>query len=185
MEALLSRIPGEYLALAGFICIVVFVKDGIVHPARMDGKFAQLSATTHPKCQYVMLAIASLFYGTTGKVGDWLATLRGWLLDGFARGGEYLIGFGIGAAVFAVLIWVWIDIIVPGGLEPSGRAFDHFGMWVVSFMLFPMLSVVNPNISTTLFAVVFIGTWVFNKKHRSGGGNRSMAGAGAGGGRSF
>jgi hypothetical protein len=185
MEALLSQIPDSYLYFAGLICIALFLVYGVVLPLFEEGNFARASAGINPKGQYVFLAIASLVFGLSGKVGAWLATARGWLLDGFGSGLEYTLGIGAGWLIFVVAIVVWIDMIVPGGREPKGRPAEHFTLWLISFMLYPMLASVNPNVSMTMFAGFFIFMWWWNKKHRSGGGGRSMAGAGAGGGRSF
>lgn len=185
MEALLSQIPDSYLYFAGAICIALFIAYGLVLPLFEGGNFAQASASINPKGQYIFLAIASLVFGVSGHIGAWLATARGWILDGFGKGLEYGLGIGAGWVIFVVAIVVWIDMIVPGGREPKGLPREHFTLWVISFMLYPMLASVNPNVSMTLFAIFFVFMWWWNKKHRSGGGSRSMAGAGAGGARGF
>lgn len=183
MDALIGMIPDNFLYIAGLICIGWWIKDGIVLPALQGGNFAAASAASDPKWQYGALAIASFAFGTSGHVGSWLGTGRDWIMDGFSRGTEYAFGFVAAWLVLAVLIFIWIDLIVPGGREPTGRPAEHFLMWVISFMLFPMLATVNPTISSTMFVIAFIGRWIYNKKHRSGG--RSMAGAGRPGGNSF
>lgn len=187
MDQLIGLIPDNILYIVGALCLGWWIKDGIVHPLfnRGNGKFAAESASTDPKAQYAALAIASFVFGTAGHVGSWLATGRVWIMDGFSRGSEWAFGFSAAWLALVILILIWIDLIVPGGREPNGRPGQHFLMWIVSFMLFPMLATVNPTISSTVFAFAFVGIWVFNKKYRSGGGSRSGAMAGAGAGRSF
>jgi hypothetical protein len=183
MDRLIAQIPDTILYTAGALAIGIWFMYGVLHPLLRGGNFASTSASIHPKLQYSALAIASVAFGSSGHVGGWLATGREWITTGFSKGTEYAFGFSFAGLALAVLIFVWIDFMVPGGLEPSGRPIEHFGMWAVSLMLWPMLTTVSPTISTTIFTVVFIARWVWNKKQGGGGGSRSMAGAGAGGGR--
>lgn len=183
MDRLIAQIPDTFLYTAGALAVGFWFLYGVLHPLLRGGNFASTSASIHPKFQYTAAAVASVAFGSSGHVGSWLATGREWINDGFNRGTEYMFGFGLAGLALAVLIFLWIDFMVPGGLEPSGRPIEHFGMWAVSFMLWAMLTTVSPTISTTIFTVVFIGRWVWNKKH--GGGSRAGAMAGAGGGRGF
>jgi len=186
MNVLIELIPDTFLYVAAVIGLIIWLKDGIIHPLRIGGNFLEVSAATNPKGQYGGLAVASITIGSSGHVGAWLATARtalnGWVSVGFNWAFGSTVAVGI---LLAVFIWVWIDIMVPGGMEPKGRWWEHIGLWAISVSLWPTLHAVPPAISTNFFLLAFIGQWVYNKKFRSGGGSRAGAMAGSGGGRNF
>lgn len=149
-----------------------FLVHGIWHPWTDSGPFASATVRHHPKLQCVSLAIVGFgAVGTGGLIGGWIATARSWILDAATSSAEWAFG---GIAAFAVIVagvLIWIDYIVPEGLEPNGdKPAAHLAMWGVSLLLWPLMQLAFGVISPVWFLVFYVGIWVINKKLRSGRG---------------
>ena len=151
-----------------------FLVHGIWHPWTDNGSFASATVKHHPKLQCVSLAIVGFgavgtgAAGTGGLIGGWIATARAWILDAATGSAEWAFG---GIAAFAVIVagvLIWIDYIVPEGLEPNGdKPAAHLVMWGVSLLLWPLMQLAFGVISPIWFLVFYIGIWVINRKFRS------------------
>lgn len=146
-----------------------FLVHGIWHPWTDNGPFAAATVRHHPKLQCVALAIVGFgAVGTGGLIGGWIATARAWILDAATGSAEWAFGGIVAFAVIVAGVLIWIDYIVPEGLEPNGdKPTAHLVMWGVSLLLWPLMQLAFGVISPIWFLVFYIGIWVINKKLRS------------------
>lgn len=151
------------------IAIAVFASRGLWLPWQDKSKFADAAVKHAPKTQCV--ALAAIGYGLVGLDGTaagWFATGRAWILDSITSGASWALG-GVGVlaiGVFGALIWV--DYIVPGGLEPNqGKPVAHMIMWVNSLLLYPLLNLALGSVSLVTLAAVFAIGWFINVKFRT------------------
>lgn len=166
---LMDFITGHINWIVLAIAVAVFASRGLWLPWQDKDSFVKAAVKHAPKTQCV--ALAAIGYGLVGLDGtaaDWFTTGRAWILDSITSGASWALG-GVGVlaiGVFGALIWV--DYIVPGGLEPNqGKPVAHMIMWVSSLLLYPLLNLALGSVSlVTLTAVFFIG-WFINVKFRA------------------
>jgi hypothetical protein len=158
--------------IVGF-SIAVFLTYGVMLPLMGgSGSFTQKSLAHHPKLQYFALAIASVGLGTVGFISRALGDARGWINTASAEMTGSAIGSAIPWLLSGVVVLVWLNVILPEGLEPTPNGvFQHYFMWASSVTIYPLMVAVFGQVSWLLFAGLLVIMWVINKK---------AAGAGAG-----
>jgi hypothetical protein len=150
------------------IALAVFASRGLWLPWTDTAPFLSATVKHSPKIQ--CLALIVIGYGISsipGTVAGWFATGRAWLLDAITDGASWALG-GIGVLAVAVFgVIVLADYIVPGGIEP-GKPLVHMIMWVLSLLVYPLLTLALGSISLWSLALVFLAMWFINVKLRKG-----------------
>lgn len=151
------------------VAIAVFASRGLWLPWQDDGSFLKATVKHSPKVQCGALILIG--YGLAsipGAVAGWFADGRAWLLDQIITGADWAFGGGVGvlaAAVFGLIVIA--DYIVPGGLEPKKPLF-HMLMWIISFLVHPLLTLALGSVSLIGLVAVFLIMWFINVKFRRG-----------------
>lgn len=145
-----------------------FLVHGLWHPWTDNGPFVSATVRHHPKLQCVSLALIGYgAVGTGGVIGGWIDTARGWIMDAATSSAEWAFGGIAALAVIIASVLIWIDYIVPEGLEPnSDKPIAHLIMWGFSVLLWPMMQLAFGVISPVWFLVFYVGMWILNTKFR-------------------
>jgi hypothetical protein len=172
MDAI-NFVTGHINAAVLIIALALFLVHGLWHPWTDSGPFAAATVRHRPKLQCVCLAVIGfgLIGATGGTVNGWIAQGRDWILGAATDSAGWAFGGIAGIALAAAGVLIWIDYIVPEGMEPNGdKPAAHLAMWGVSLMLWPLMQIVFGAVSPIWFAVIYVAMWIFNSKFRSGRG---------------
>lgn len=166
MDAITGHLNWIVLAIAA----AIFLARGLWLPFQDTDTFVRATVKHNPKLQ--CLALAALGYGLTGVIegtaAAWITTGRAWLIDALTGGGSWAFGTVGGLAVAIAGVLIWFDYIVPGGLEPSqSKPVGHMVMWVISLLLYPLMTLMLGSISLLSFLIIFAAMWLINTKFRS------------------
>lgn len=167
---IIDFITGHITIAVLVLAIAVFAAQGLWHPWQDSGRFTDATVRHHPKLQCACLTIIGYgVVGTGGTVGAWIAEGRTWVIDAASDSAGWAFGSfaALAATVFGVIIW--IDYMVPGGIEPdTEKPAAHLIMWGVSLMLWPLSQLAFGVVSPLWFVGMYLAMWIFNKKFRPG-----------------
>lgn len=163
------------IALFGLAVFIVF---GVAHPLmEQGGDYARKALGHRPKLQYGALAVFGIGIGTIGAVTRWFDTAREWLADWSTDVTSWALGTGVPWLLALIIVLVWINVMMPDGLEPTPEGvIQHWFMVVSSVLIFPLALLTFNGISITLCVILFVLMIIGNKR-------KSKSGATAGAGR--
>lgn len=165
------------IALFGLAVFIVF---GVAFPLmETGGDYAQKALKHRPKLQYGSLAIFGIGIGTIGAVTQWFDTARQWLSNWSTDFTSWALGTGAPWFLALVIVLVWINVMLPDGLEPTPEGVSqHWFMLASSVLVFPLALLTFNGISITFCVILFVVMIIGNKR-------KSKRGAPAGAGRGF